>query len=307
METAGLPRWARPLGPLFIPVAAVVRAADLRVLRPGDIVFFQRPLTELPMATLERFVAGRHATVFDFDDAIHLTWQNQRKFGRLMALCDAIIAGNATLAEAAGVPQKTWVIPTAIDTERFRPLPPNQRRGAEVVIVWTGIARNYPQLLVAAPVLRGVLEATGATLRIISDAPPPRVWGHARVEYRRWSAATELADLVDVDIGLMPLPDTPYARGKCAFKLLQVMALGRPAVASAVGVNREVIRSGENGFLASSDRQWQDALSALIDDPGLRGRMGAAARAQVEAGYALPALLPRYAEVLRRVGAPAPA
>lgn len=296
-----LPWWCKPIGPLFIPVAAAARAIDLRVLRPGDVVFFQRPLTELPFATLERLVSARHPTIFDFDDAIFLTWQNRKKFRTLVEMVDHVIAGNRGLAEATGVPDKTTVIPTGIDTDRFVPFPASQRRGAEVIVGWTGLAHNYPQLLTAAAPIRDALMASGATLRIISDAPPPKAFGRVRVEYRRWSPATEIEDLADIDVGLMPLPDSPHARGKCAFKLLQYMALERPAVASSVGVNREVVHHGDDGFLAASPDDWKSVLCALIEDPGLRARVGAAARRRIVADYSLAALLPRYRSVLTAV------
>ena len=296
-----LPWWCKPIGPLFIPVAAAARALDLRVLRRGDVVFFQRPLTELPIATLERRVAARHPIIFDFDDAIFLTWQNRKKFRTLIEMADHVIAGNRGLAEAAAAPHKTTIIPTGIDTERFVPSPSSSRRGGDVIIGWTGLAHNYPQLLTAAASIRDALMASGATLRIISDAPPPRAFGGARVEFRRWSAETEIRDLADIDIGLMPLPDSPHARGKCAFKLLQYMALGRPAVASPVGVNTEVVRSGRDGFLAASPGEWTTWLLALIDDPELRARIGAAARERIVADYSLSALLPRYQSVLASV------
>jgi hypothetical protein len=296
-----LPWWCKPVGPVFIPVAAAARAVDLRVLRPGDVVFFQRPLTELPFAILERLVAARHPTILDFDDAIFLTWQNRKKFRTLVEMVDHVIAGNRGLAEAAAVPEKTTVIPTGIDTERFVPFPPSRRRGADVIVGWTGLSRNYPQLSIAAAPIHDALAASGATLRIISEAPPPRIFGGVRVEYRKWSPDTEIEDLADIDIGLMPLPDSPYARGKCAFKLLQYMALGRPAVASPVGVNTEVVRPGHDGFLAASPGDWKAALLALIDDPELRARVGAAARQRIVADYALAALLPRYQSVLAAV------
>lgn len=296
-----LPGWCKPAGPLFIPIAAAARAIDLRVLRPGDVVFFQRPLTELPFAILERFVAARHPTIFDFDDAIFLTWQNRRKFHALVEMVDHVIAGNRGLADATGAPDKTTVIPTGIDTERFVPLPASERRGAEVTVGWTGLAHNYPQLLTAAAPIRDALVTSGATLRIISDAPPPDAFGKARVEYRRWSPNTDIEDLADIDIGLMPLPDTPHARGKCAFKLLQYMALERPAVASPVGVNCEVVRHGHDGFLAATPQEWTATLLALIDDPALRARVGTAARRRVVADYSLSTLLPRYQSVLATV------
>src|SRR5204863_2488648 len=113
---------------------------------------------------------------------------------------------------------------------------------------------------------------------------------------------SELEDLGRIDVGLMPLPDSPFAGGKCAYKLIQYMALARPGVASPVGANREVVTDGVDGFLPATPAAWEDALVRLIEDPDLRARVGAAARARIESAYSLQAVLPRYQEVLGRLG-----
>jgi glycosyltransferase involved in cell wall biosynthesis len=105
-------------------------------------------------------------------------------------------------------------------------------------------------------------------------------------------------DLSDLDIGIMPLPDSEWERGKCGLKALQYMALGIPTVASPVGVNREIIRHGQNGFLASSETEWRSALERLLDDAALRERMGAAGRTTVESGYSAAVQAPRVASIL---------
>jgi glycosyltransferase involved in cell wall biosynthesis len=99
----------------------------------------------------------------------------------------------------------------------------------------------------------------------------------------------------------MPLPDGPYERGKCAYKLIQYMALGRPGVASPVGANREVVTDGQDGFLPADEAAWQEALARLIDDPALRAAVGARARARVEAAYSLRAVVPRYKALIEEL------
>jgi glycosyltransferase involved in cell wall biosynthesis len=287
---------------LFRPAAVLVRLAELRGLQPSDVVFFQRPLIELPTIIAERIAARGRRSIFDFDDAFFLDVGGRRKLRGIVALADQVIAGNSYLAEAAGVPEKTTIIPTIVDTERFRPLPTRDRRGREVVVGWTGLRGNYPQLLTAAPALRAALQRTGARLLIISNGPPPRELREMGAEFVPWAADSELEDLGRIDIGLMPLPDTPFTRGKCAFKLIQYMALGRPGVASPVGANREVITSGTDGFLPATLAEWEETLVRLIDDPDLRARVGTLARRRVENSYSLAAVLPRYLAVLGRVG-----
>ena len=137
-------------------------------------------------------------------------------------------------------------------------------------------------------------------LRVISSAAPEGPeWRGLPVVHRPWSEAGEVAEMQACDAGLMPLPDDDWARGKCALKLLQFMAAGRPVVASPVGVNRELLRHGENGLLAADEAGWEDALRRLASDPGLRERLGAAGRASVESGYSLSGWAGRLAETYR--------
>jgi glycosyltransferase involved in cell wall biosynthesis len=295
----GVLAWPRPLYSL---VAVVRRLFQLRDLRPDDVVFFQRPIIELPITLLERLAARGRRTIFDFDDAIYLNRGGRIKLPRLVRLVDQVIAGNPTLAEAAGVPDKTTVIPTVVDTDRLRPSPPRASRGKEVVLGWTGLASNYPQLESAAGGIGRALARTGARLVLLSNLPPTGALAKLGCEFRRWRPDTEAADLADMDIGLMPLPDRAYARGKCAYKLLQYMALGIPGVASPVGVNTQVVTDGVDGFLPADDAQWEQRLVQLIEQPALRADVGSRARRRVEAAYSYQAVMPRYLEILARLG-----
>jgi glycosyltransferase involved in cell wall biosynthesis len=121
-----------------------------------------------------------------------------------------------------------------------------------------------------------------------------------------WSEADEVRSLKGLDIGIMPLPDEPWTRGKCGYKLIQYMASGLPVVASPVGVNGDIVRHGENGFLASTEREWNEALSRLIADPDLRRRMGALGRRRVEREFSLKVQAPRLERLVRSVAARAP-
>jgi glycosyltransferase involved in cell wall biosynthesis len=296
-----LPHPWRRFRPVFYPAALAVRLGQLRGLRPDDVVVFQRPMFEWPFAWLERIVARGHPTVFDFDDAIYLNRFGRQKLARLVSVVDHVIAGNRILAEAAAAPHKTTIIPTAIDTERFRSQPPRRTRGSEVVVGWTGTHGNYRQLAVAKEGIARALARTGARMLIIADRPPPPSLELLRPTFVPWRPESEVEDLGRVDVGLMPLPDAGYALGKCAFKLLQYMALGRPGVASPVGANVDVITDGVDGFLASDDRAWEETLVRLIEDPDLRTQCGQAARTRVETAYSIRAVLPRYLEIIRRL------
>jgi glycosyltransferase involved in cell wall biosynthesis len=296
-----LPLPWRRLRPLFYPAALASRLGQLGRLRDDDIIYLYRPLFEWPPLWLERLVTRGRRTVFDLDDAIYLNRFGRSKIASLVRLVDHVVAGNRTLAAFVAAPEKTTIIPTVIDLDRFRPRPTRQARGSEVVVGWTGTHGNYRQLAVAKEGIARALRRTGARFLTIADRPPPRALWSLRPEYLPWAPETEVEDLARIDIGVMPLPDEPYARGKCAFKLLQYMALGRPGVASPVGANREVVTDRVDGFLVSGGSSWEDVLVELIGDPALRARVGAAGRARVEAAYSLAAVLPRYLEIVRRL------
>jgi len=118
------------------------------------------------------------------------------------------------------------------------------------------------------------------------------------VEARSWSEASEVAEIQQFDIGIMPLPDEPFERGKCGYKLIQYMACGKPVVASPVGANTSIVRDGIEGFLASTDAEWMQLLGILCDDNALRQRMGAAGRVRVEAEYSLQVAAPHLERLL---------
>jgi glycosyltransferase involved in cell wall biosynthesis len=288
---------------LVSPLAVLSRLGQLRDLRPDDFIFFQRPMLELPTCRMEKLAATGRASLFDFDDAIYLNRATRGKFPRIVEMVEWVVAGNRHLAEAADAPAKTVVIPTAVDTTAWTRRATRDTRGAQVVVGWTGLASNYRQLAIAAPGIARALDRTGAKFLLISDAPPPSSLDGLRPEFVRWSPRSEVEDLARMDIGVMPLPDGPYERGKCAFKLIQYMALGRPALASPVGANAEVVTDGIDGFLPRSDGAWEEQLSALISDPALRDAVGTRARARIVSGYSLHAVVPRYLKILQRGGA----
>jgi len=291
----------RVLRPCFVPAVVFPRLRALRRLEKGDVVIIQRPLLELPLTFLERLIARRHPVIFDFDDAIFLNFGGHRKIRTLVGLARHVIAGNAHLAAFAASPDKTSVIPTVVDLSRYPLAPPRFGRGREVVVGWTGLSSNYGHLATAAAPIAQALRETGARFRVISDRPPPASLALLRAEYVPWRADTEASALEALDIGVMPLPDGPRERGKCAFKLIQYMALGKCGVASPVGANCEVVQPGENGLLPPTPGDWTKNLLRLIDDPEERHRLGRAARARIAARYSLDAVLPHYEAVIAEV------
>ncbi|HEY4187726.1 MAG TPA: glycosyltransferase family 4 protein [Polyangia bacterium] len=286
--------------PLYVPWSFIKRFRELGDLRADDVVVFQRPMTELPTLALEKRAALERPSVFDFDDAIFLTRTSARKFRALVPRVTAVIAGNAFLAEEArrvGARGEIVVIPTVVDLNRFRAEPPSDRRGRQVVVGWTGSAVGFQYLLSIAPGIERALRRTGARFRIIADRPPPHALTRIGAEFVRWNPVTEIEDLAAIDVGLMPLLDGPQERGKCAFKLIQYMALGRVGVASPVGANREVVTDKVDGFFAASDDAWEEVLVRLINEPEARREVGARARQRIVSAYSIDAVLPTYLDL----------
>jgi glycosyltransferase involved in cell wall biosynthesis len=205
------------------------------------------------------------------------------------------VCGNSELA--GHVPhRRTTILPTAVDCEYFYPtsIAPTE----ESTVGWVGHSSNLRSL-----------EAIGGSLKEIAGRHPrfklvvvsdrePRLEG-VPVVYRPWSLDREIDNLGGMAIGLMPLEDSPWTRGKCAFKLLQYMALGLPSIASPVGMNNEVIERGENGLLASTDAEWVMCLDDLLRDPDLRLRLGRAGRKTVLDRFDLPLVSRRLVDIIR--------
>jgi glycosyltransferase involved in cell wall biosynthesis len=287
------------------------RVVQLGTVRKYDVVYIHRALGILGPAILERLLPlfGK-PVIFDFDDAIFLlhTTRANRHFGWLKfpgktaAICRKsahVVVGNAWLADyARRSNSRVTVIPSSVDTRRFRPMRRDER-SRRVVIGWTGSTTSQTHLEMFAPVLARLRESRDFELRIISDRRPEIT--AIPFEWSPWSAETEVDDMGRFDIGIMPIPDDPWARGKCALKALLSMAMGLPTACSAVGANREVIEHGTNGLLAASEEDWLDQLRMLIDDPGLRHRLGAAARRTVEERYSTDHCAGQFARVVRKV------
>jgi glycosyltransferase involved in cell wall biosynthesis len=160
-------------------------------------------------------------------------------------------------------------------------------------VVWMGLAYNLPYLHEVAPVLRELQEQGLITFRVVCSRPLQ--WPGLAVDFHMWSLEREVDLLQDCDIGIMPLQDNEWARGKCGLKLLQYMAVGLPAIASPVGVNQDIVRDGLNGFLASSEAEWRAKLTQLCGNAELRTEIGKAARQTVVDHYSLKAWTPKLA------------
>jgi len=214
----------------------------------------------------------------------------------------AIIAGNRYLADwFGGYCAQVHVVPTAIDCQRIQPV---LRTGPGFVMGWTGTSGNFPYLAAIEPALEAVLrEVPGSSFVVVADRAPSlaRLAGRD-VRFVPWSMASEVEALAAMDVGLMPLADDAWTRGKCSFKMLQYMAAGVPGVVSPVGMNREVLGLGESSVAAAGVDDWIEALRVLAADPDRRARLGATGRAVALEHFDVPVVAAQIAAVFRSLG-----
>jgi len=248
--------------------------------------------------------------VVDYDDAIFHKYdahQNKlvrmllgRKIDIVMRRAALVIVGNNYLAERArqAGARRVEILPSAVDLKRYS-LRPQQRGKTVFTIGWIGTPLTAKYLRLVHSALVKVCRGHKARLLLVGSGPLHLAG--VPVEIRSWSEETEVADIQNFDVGIMPLLDTPWERGKCGYKLIQCMACGKPVVASPVGINKEIVEDGINGFLASSETEWIEALNILRDNQELRQRMGEAARKKVEVQYSIQVTAPRLSELLRSV------
>lgn len=287
--------------------ALLRRVREARAQKAFDLLYIFREGALIGPALAERLVARRLPFVFDFDDAVWVRYVSPansylsylRFPGKTATLCRLarhVMAGNPYLRDYASRHNAhVTVVPTTIDTERYRPvLPP---RNSVPVIGWTGSYSTVQYLGLVRPALERLRRKKEFRV-VVVGGEGFRASG-VEVEHRAWRSATEPEDLGDFDIGIMPLPDSAWERGKCGLKALQYMALGMPAVVSPVGVNQEIVEHGKNGLVAGSDEEWERALDKLLGDVPLRRALGAVGRATVVARYSAAVHAPRVAEVFR--------
>jgi glycosyltransferase involved in cell wall biosynthesis len=260
----------------------------------GQDVILQRKLLPAWEISLLRHLARR--LIFDFDDAVFARdsfaskgfqdSRRRRRFAATMRACDAVVAGNTFLAAEAArytQPDRIHVIPTCVNPDHFR-VPVNKANTGVVHLVWIGSSSTLQGLERIAPLLEELGRALPSLrLKVICDRFPH--FRHLTVMPSTWSEATETVELASADIGISWIPDGLWSRGKCGLKILQYMAAGLPVVANPVGVQCEMVRHGETGFLADTPAEWLAALRSLAENPGLRQDMGSAGRQRLEADY----------------------
>jgi glycosyltransferase involved in cell wall biosynthesis len=244
--------------------------------------------------------------IVDYDDAVFHRY-DQHEFGfvrsmlgkkidSVIRMAELVIVGNHYLGErarSAGA-KRIEVLPTVVDTARYSVR--TKEMEFPVVIGWIGTPSTIQYLNLVAHALQNIIASRCARL-VVVGANPLQMQG-LPVEVRPWSENSEVEDIQQFDIGIMPLRDGPWERGKCGYKLIQYMACGKPVVASPVGVNSTIVQNGINGFLADNEHEWIQAFELLCDDPCLREEMGLLGRERVEKEFSLNITAPKLEEIL---------
>jgi glycosyltransferase involved in cell wall biosynthesis len=244
--------------------------------------------------------------VFDFDDAVMFREQKYQrplrnedfqKFVRTLKYCVAVVAGNdflASFAQACG--RRTIVLPTPVDIKKYQVK--DEAVSSTITVGWLGLSDGLQYVRYIEPALRRLsTRFPTLKLKVVSDKPL-RLDGIS-IENENWRSETEQQNLASFDIGIMPLWDSLWTQGKCGYKILQYMGVGTAVVASDVGVNRQIINSGVNGFLARTEDDWFKSIATLIDNPELRRAFGLRGRELVERKYSVEYFAKKYAALLR--------
>lgn len=274
-----------------------------------DLVWIEKELFPMLPAWAERYLV-RKPYVVDYDDAtFHFYDQHPkgivrrlmgRKIDVVMKNAALVVAGNDYLAQRAkqAGAKRVENIPTVIDLEKYPYEQNSSQNDTPFTIGWIGSPATAKYLKMIQPALKLFCDShsdvqimlIGAGDIDLSDLPIQNV---------AWMEDTEVANVQQMDVGIMPLPDDHWERGKCGYKLIQYMACGKPVIASPVGVNQEIVKEGVNGFLAQNTEEWVAAFKTLYEDVSLRGHMGGSSRKIVEGRYCLQVTAPKLSELLQ--------
>lgn len=285
------------------------RFSHLLKLKKYDAILIYRAAAIVGPAFIERLIklSGR-PVIYDFDDAIFLAHTSETnklfswaKFaGKTASICrlsDSVTVGNNWLADYARQNNENiTIIPSSVDTNIYQPKTKMPRE--KVVIGWTGSSTSQTHLEMFAPLLREICEKFPVEIHVHSDRSPelpdiPFVW-------HKWSPENEVEVISNFDIGIMPMPEDEWSLGKCSMKALLYMSLAVPTVCSDIGMNREVICHGENGFLAGTNEDWLKSIGDLVNDADLRKKIGNEARKTVEENYSMLKCAQLFAEVVQK-------
>jgi glycosyltransferase involved in cell wall biosynthesis len=267
-------------------------------LKQFDYVFVHREAAPVGPPVFEWLVSRvyRKKMIYDFDDAIWIPNTSKenffagwiKSFSKVRRICKwsyKVVGGNDYLCDYARRYNSNVVkIPTSVDTVSQHNLLKDQDNG-KIAIGWTGSHSTMKFLDLVLPVLQTLRQKFSFEFVVISNKAP--AFNLEGLRYIPWNEETEVKDLLEMNIGVMPLENDPWGEGKCGFKIIQYLSLGIPAVASPVGVNKQIIDENVSGFLCETLPEWEDALATLLADPGKRKEMGLAGRRKIEREFSL--------------------
>lgn len=274
------------------------RIYDVFTARSYNLIFIHREAYPFAGYIFEwLFRLSGKKLIYDFDDSIFL--KKPVKVKKMLRMSNYVIAGNEFLKNyASQYNENVSVLPTCINAQIYEPRIKTSNED-KVIIGWIGTLSTAIYL----DLLKNVYAALANRYKNIEF----RIVGggylrnsNLPIIFKEWSLESEVSDLKEFDIGVMPLFDDDWARGKCAFKIIQYMAVGIPTVASKVGMNTEIIENGKDGFLVSNEKGWIEKLSLLIEDKTLRESMGKAGRIKIENFYSLEANKQKYIDILEK-------
>lgn len=285
----------------------VTRLNDLRRVSGFDLVFIHREAFPFFTTIVEKRFSRKMPLIYDFDDSIYLMnptrpsllpfLRNPSKVTTILRLSKYVVVGNEHLARfSAQYNDNVHIIPTCINTDYYIPAQRKVTGDQRLVVGWIGSRSTVPYLQSIRQPLLSLSKKYDFRLRVVSnedvDLDFPK-------DFEKWQLRQELKELQGFDIGIMPLPDNQWTRGKCGYKIIQYMSVGKPVVASPVGVNKEIVVDGYNGYLADSLEEWENKLGELIEKKKLRDTFGKRGRATVEEKYSLKVNAPKLLAVLK--------
>ena len=265
-----------------------------------NTIFMQRPMSsDKSKSTNFEYIMSKinPNIIFDFDDALFI--QNKVKIKSLISLSKTVICGNQYLADfSLKYNKNTHIIPTTTDTTKFTPI---NKISNKTTIGWTGTSGNYENF--TTELINALKKVTLAyddvNILFICDKKPPEHFNF-KYEFIKWDSNSEVADLQKIDIGLMPLKDTPWTKGKCGFKLIQYGSIGIASIGSDVGVNSEIILDNISGLLIKNENEWYDKITLLLKNKSLKVSMGAEARKHIENNYSANSNYNRLCTILNK-------
>lgn len=270
----------------------------LRDAEKFDAIFVHRDLVpEVGIRFLEPWLANKNPRIiFDFDDSIHLG-AREAKLRQILPQFAWITPGNEYLAAfARQLHARVTICPTVVNTNHYQLV--QERVPGPLRIGWSGSRSTIAYCLpILKEVMRKLSKLEEFEFLVIADTNPEIKWDGVKTRFLKWTPKTEVSGLQQIDIGLMPLKDEPFERGKCGLKAIQYMGVGVPALVSPVGVNQQIVLHGETGYHCNNNDEWIACLRTLLHDEKLRKRMGERARDRIVSHYSVDSLLPTIVNI----------